>query len=597
MATTPMTPEFIDKYKGIASQAGAKYGIPTEVVLATIWRESDGDENVGTNSLGYTGLMQVGEAAFADVQKYYGKDGILGTNKTVDSLGYSDMNNQTANIWVGTAYLRIRAGMEDGTIHGALTGYSGGMAGYADNVLENANIMTPGCVSATSMPSDGTYKAALAAAAAGKGTTASTLSTANLTTIMNFASFTQSLAFKKIMENSFTRSMQDTLHSYLSSFMAKFYHNLYYVPTLPDNRAILVKPECLFIEPPACNVIYPTLKSDLSFSRDPKGEPTRIVSISNPVANIFGDKGANTLTQLITMAFMDYKKDEVTKKYTTETDVTSLNAMSLAYGETDKKKHPQYNMTLYEKDNGIRILTECKGEDLYLFLLANGNDGKKQKGYMVPDSANKKDIGLVLEVLAKYALLRARYEPRVGSCTMVPNPYIVPGFPMLSVEGSADSSLNIYAYVESVTHSITETAWNTSVGFNSTHIYNEPRPPIFPIAEAEYTNSIDKTYTDMLGANMTKVNKLTGPADCRKAYVESDGTTDAMLRRIWRPLTTMEQHLKEICDGATVVEEPKYTWFKNAEGKTFFNEAVQAKIKAYTSDILDGVAFTELDVR
>lgn len=426
---------------------------------------------------------------------------------------------------------------------------------------------------------------------------AGTIAKADLRTIMNFASFTQSLAFKNIMENSFTRSMQDTLHSYLSSFMEKFYHNLYYVPTLPDNRAILVKPECLFIEPPACNVIYPTLKSDLSFSRDPKGEPTRIVSISNPVANIFGDKGANTLTQLITMAFMDYKKDEVTKKYTTETDVTSLNAMSLAYGETDKKKHPQYNMTLYEKDNGIRILTECKGEDLYLFLLANGNDGKKQKGYMVPDSANKKDIGLVLEVLAKYALLRARYEPRVGSCTTVPNPYIVPGFPMLSVEGSADSSLNIYAYVESVTHSITESAWSTSIGFNSTHIYNEPRPPIFPIAEAEYTNSIDKTYTDMLGANMTKVDATTGPADCRKAYVESDGTTDAMLRRIWRPLTTMEQHLKEICDGATVVEEPKYTWFKNADGKTFFNESVQAKIKAYTSDILDGVAFTELDVR
>ena len=592
-----MTPEFIREFKYTAQQAGAKYGIPTEVVLATIWRESDGLD-VGTNSKGYTGLMQVGKTAFADVQKYYGKDGILGTNTTVGSLTYADMNNQTYNIWVGTAYLRIRAGYEDGTIHGSLTGYSGYMAGYADNVLENANIMTPGCVSATSMPSDGTYKAAVAAAsAAGKSTTANTLSTANLATIMNFASFTQSLAFKNMMETGFTRSMQDTLHSYLSSFMAKFYHNLYYVPTLPDNRAILVKPECLFIEPPACNVIYPTLKSDLSFSRDPKSEPTRIVSISNPVANIFGDKGANNaLTQLITMAFMDYKKDEVTKKYTTETEVTSLNAMSLAYGEADKK-HPQYNMTLYEKDNGIRILTECKGEDLYLFLLANGNDGKKQNGYMVPDSANKKDIGLVLEVLAKYALLRARYEPRVGSCTTIPNPYIVPGFPMLSVEGSADSSLNVYAYVDSVTHSITEGAWSTSVGFRDTHIYNEPRPPIFPIAEAEYTNNIDKTYTDMLGANMTKVNKLTGPADCRKAYVESDGTTDAMLRRIWRPLTTMEQHLKDICDGATVVEEPKYTWFKNASSKKFFNEDVQAKIKAYTSDILEGIAFTELDVR
>lgn len=592
-----MPQDFITRYKYTASQAGAKYGIPTEVVLATIWRESSGDENVGTNDQGYTGLMQIGQDAFADVQKYYGKDCILGTNTTVESLSYSDMNNPTYNIWASTAYLRIRAGMEDGTIYGALDGYSNYMSGYAANVIENANKMTPGCVSATSIPSDGTYKAAVAAGDS-TSTTAKTLSSADLSTIMNFASFTQSLAFKKTLETGFANSMQDTMHNYLANFMSKFYHNMYYVPTLPDNRAIIVKPECLFIEPPACNVIYPTLKSDISFSRDPKSEPTRIVAISHPVANIFGGQGATALTQLITMAFMDEKEiKDADGNVSYEPFVSSLNAMTLAYGKTKNDKHPQYNMTNYEKRNGIRIMTDCRGEDLYLFLLANGNDGKESKGYMIPKAANKEDIGLVLEILAKYSLLRAKYEPRGGTCTMIPNPYIVPGFPMLSVEGASDSSLNVYGYVTSVTHSITDSAWNTSVGFNSAHIYNEPRPPIFPIAEAEYTNTIDKTYTDMLGANMTKVDKTTGPADCRKAYVESDGTTDAMLRRIWRPLTTMEQHLKDICDGATVVQEPKYTWFKNADGKTFFNESVQAKIKAYTNDIFEGIAFTELDVR
>ena len=425
------------------------------------------------------------------------------------------------------------------------------------------------------------------------------LADADITTIMNFASFAQSLAFKSLLENNFTKSMQDTLHNFLANFMGKFYHNLYYVPTLPDNKAILVKPECLFIEAPACNVIYPTIKANISFSRDPKSEPTRIVAISNPVANIFGTQGGNSkLVQLFTMAFMDYVEKTDTEGNTkTITDVGTLNAMSLAYG-LKNEKHPQYNMTNYEKKNGVRIMTECRGEDLYLFLLANGNSGEKgSKGYVIPSKAKKEDIGLVLETLAKYSLLRARYEPRAGSCTMIANPYIVPGFPMLSIEGASDSSLNIYAYVDSVTHSITETAWNTTVNFNDTHIYDEPRPPIFPIAEAEYANDISTTYTNMFGKNMTKVDKDTGADDCRKAYLESDGTTDAMLKRIWRPLTTMEQHLKEICDGATVVEEPKYTWFQNAEGKKFFDEDLQAKLKAYTSDVFDGIAFTTLDVR
>lgn len=414
--------------------------------------------------------------------------------------------------------------------------------------------------------------------------------------IIDFASFVQTKAFESEMTQMFSQSMQDTLHTYLSKFMTKFYHNIYYIPTLPDNLTIVVKPECCFIEPPACNVIYPTLKNSISYARDPKSEPTRIMAISDPISYMFG--GASTsLTQLITMAFLD---EEETKNSdgttTTVPKVVSLNAIKNAFDVKLDLKHPQYNLTTFEKKYGIRILKDARGEDLYLFLASKGKTNGKKPTYVYARS-NMTEICKTLERLAKYSLLRARYEPRRGSCEMYFNPYIVPGFPMLSIEGSATSTLNIYAYVTSVTHNITDNGWGTTISFSDTHLTSEPRPDAFPIAEAEYTETIDTTYKNLLGAAMTKIDKSSGPATCRDAYNNSDKTTLSMLKKVWRPLTTREQHLKDICDGATVVEDKKYTWFKNGSGKSFFDESIQAKIKTYTEKIFDGEAMSTADVR
>lgn len=449
-----------------------------------------------------------------------------------------------------------------------------------------------------STPSTPTYNVTNTGTSTGSitGTSTTTGYHGPISDIIDFASFVQTKAFESEMTQTFSQSMQDTLHTYLSKFMTKFYHNIYYIPTLPDNLTIVVKPECCFIEPPACNVIYPTLKNSISYARDPKSEPTRIMAISDPISYMFG--GASTsLTQLITMAFLD---EEETKNSdgttTTVPKVVSLNAIKNAFDVKLDLKHPQYNLTTFEKKYGIRILKDARGEDLYLFLASKGKTNGKKPTYVYARS-NMTEICKTLERLAKYSLLRARYDPRRGSCEMYFNPYIVPGFPMLSIEGSATSTLNIYAYVTSVTHNITDNGWGTTISFSDTHLTSEPRPDAFPIAEAEYTETIDTTYKNLLGAAMTKIDKSSGPATCRDAYNNSDKTTLSMLKKVWRPLTTREQHLKDICDGATVVEDTKYTWFKNGSGKSFFDESIQAKIKTYTEKIFDGEAMSTADVR
>lgn len=405
--------------------------------------------------------------------------------------------------------------------------------------------------------------------------------------ILKFAQFAQSLAFTKQMTEGFEQGMEYTLHSYLATFMSKFYHNMYYIPTLPDNKVMVVKPETMFIDPPSCNVIYPSMKFSLGFTRNAKQEPTRVLMISDPVTNIFGMSGG-TLTQLVTMAFID--EDSNGQK------VVGLGTM------TDKK-YPMRNMSAYEKKNGVRILRTNQGEDLYLFLVSNNEkkastvDGKKTSATLLTSNVDPAGIGSTLSSLASYALLRNRYETRQGNAQMYFNPYIVPGFPFVSVEGTDSSSMNVFGYVTDVTHQITDRSWSTYVGFTGTHIAREPRPPVFPIIEQEYTSNIDATYKHMLGNAVSRVDGAAGAQACRTAYKNSDQTVGAMLKKVWRPLTTRVQHLETVCDGATMVTENGYTWFKNAEGSTFFDTAAQALLKGYTSNIMQGTAFSEADVR
>lgn len=405
--------------------------------------------------------------------------------------------------------------------------------------------------------------------------------------ILSFARFAESMAFRDLMVKGFEQGMDYTLHTYLATFMQKFYHNMYYVPTLPNNKVILVKPETMFINPPSCNIIYPTLKSSLSFVRNPKQEPTRVIMITDPVTNVF-NVHSGALSQLVTMAFIE--EDEVTSKDGTKTTTQKVVGLK----EMGNKQKPVVNLTKFEKKNGVRILRTNQGEDLYLFLVSNQGkkdvEGKKATVITATDAAG---IAQTLYELSSYALLRNRYESRQGSTQTYFNPYIVPGFPMLSIEGGETSSLNVYAYVTDVTHQITDRAWTTHIGFTGTHIQTEPRPNAFPIIENEYVKTIDTTYKNMLGDAVTTV---TNPSTCREAYNSSDTSVSSMLKKVWRPLTTREQHLSDVCDGATLMEGNGYKWLRNGSAK-FFDENIQNIVKGYTENIMTGTAFNEMDVR
>lgn len=427
----------------------------------------------------------------------------------------------------------------------------------------------------------------------GAGASSSTIESGG---IISFAAFAQSLAFKQQLQQGFQRGGELTLHEFIVQFMTKFYHQLYYIPNLRNNYTIVVKPETLFVNAPSCNLIFPVIKSQISYTRSFKQEPTRLIQISDPVAALQG--AANpTPTQLLCMMFTEREDSGTTRN---GLPMYKQYVMSLGeHSNLTDKVHPMTNLTEYEKANGIRCSTSNKGADLYLFLksdLAASAQGADDEQYVISlasDTSDMSGVGNTLAKLARYELLRQRYVTRTGSIEMYFNPYIVPGFPFVSIE-TTENGLNIYGYVTSVVHSFTDRSWSTTVNFNCAHMDYEQTPEAYPIIESEYASQLPDTYKDMLGDNIVPITNDTVP-ELINTYGNDKVYLSTAYKKIWRETPSLEDYLTNVADGATLVEDNNFWWIQNPSGSTFFNTTLQERIKTYTNDIINNKLAMSVD--
>lgn len=427
----------------------------------------------------------------------------------------------------------------------------------------------------------------------GAGANSSTIESGG---IISFAAFAQSLAFKQQLQQGFQRGGELTLHEFIVQFMTKFYHQLYYIPNLRNNYTIVVKPETLFVNAPSCNLIFPVIKSQISYTRSFKQESTRLIQISDPVAALQG--AANpTPTQLLCMMFTEQEDSGTTRN---GLPMYKQYVMSLGeHSNLTDKVHPMTNLTEYEKANGIRCSTSNKGADLYLFLksdLAASAQGADDEQYVISlasDTSDMSGVGNTLAKLARYELLRQRYVTRTGSIEMYFNPYIVPGFPFVSIE-TTENGLNIYGYVTSVVHSFTDRSWSTTVNFNCAHMDYEQTPEAYPIIESEYASKLPDTYKDMLGDNIVPITNDTVP-ELINTYGNDKVYLSTAYKKIWRETPSLEDYLTNVADGATLVEDNNFWWIQNPSGSTFFNTTLQERIKTYTNDIINNKLAMSVD--
>ena len=225
-------------------------------------------------------------------------------------------------------------------------------------------------------------------------------------------------------------------------------------------------------------------------------------------------------------------------------------------------------------------------------------------------TAAKTGAGETLARLSRYELARARFTSRTGTCQLYFNPYLVPGFPFVSIEPTTENSgLTIFGYITDITHSFTSSGWQTQFSFNCGRTENEATPASFPIVESEYTKDIADTYRDMLGDHIKSVTPDSIDS-ITAAYCTESKTVGQALAHVWREITPIQDHLDEICDGAYIVDVPitkndktyHYWKFKNGEKDRatdpwFFDPTVQAGLEKYVQAIKDGYAFSNDDVR
>ena len=409
--------------------------------------------------------------------------------------------------------------------------------------------------------------------------------------IMAFAKVKESLGFKQMMSSGLTEDGKWSLHDYLTHIMKPFYHQMYYIPNLRNNKCIVVKPETFFVNAPSCNVIYPNMKSSITWSRPFKEEPTRLLQITDPIA-MMANGQVNQMQSLHALVHVEENLLGYSKY-----GMPIYKTMVKSNGEQDltSKVHPMSNLSNFEKRNGIRTSCVAQGADLYLYLTANKGSSDVQLTYQIEDTIETKNtVGNNLARLARYELCRQRYMMRNGSVDMYFNPYIVPGFPMVSIESSNDS-LNIYGYVTNVVHNLTDRSWTTTIGFTAAHTDDEQTPGVFPIIESEYASKIRNTYTNMLGTSVVPVGNEILPEIISQYNQENTYITQSY-RKVWRETPTLASYLAYHADGATVTQEQGFTVLVNNPSTKFFDEALQERLKNYSRDIATGKAFALEDV-
>lgn len=409
--------------------------------------------------------------------------------------------------------------------------------------------------------------------------------------IMAFAKIKATLAFRNMLSSGMTEDGQWSLHDYLTYIMKPFYHQMYYVPNLRNNKCIVVKPETLFVNAPSCNLIYPNMKGSISWSRPFKEEPTRLLQITDPIAMMENGK-VNQVQSLHALVHVEENLLGYSKY-----GMPIYKTMVKSNGEQNltSKVHPMSNLSQFEKRNGIRTACVAQGADLYLYLTANNSANNTQLTYQLDDSVETKNtVGNNLARLARYELCRQRYSMRNGSVDMYFNPYIVPGFPMVNIESSLDA-MNVYGYVTNVVHNLTDRSWTTTVSFTAAHTDDEQTPGVFPIIESEYTSKINATYKNMLGESVIPVSNESLPEMISQYNQENTYITQSY-RKVWRETPTLASYLAYHADGATVKEDQGFTVLENNPSAKFFDEALQERLKNYSRDIASGRAFALEDV-
>jgi len=209
--------------------------------------------------------------------------------------------------------------------------------------------------------------------------------------------------------------------------------------------SIIFKPDVYTIAPPSCNVLFPNMYDNMSFTEGFMAEPTRVsmrpqLPVFNSRVNLTQGLLLQRPTELeVFSALIHDSKRSTSKKRTPDG--------KYADGESQTPTFNDYDWTTNEERvRGI----------VYNFMnlapapstLTLSDPGKKHAA-----GGRKGGIPPYLQNVASYEFYKSKYAARQTAVQGPFNMRVVPGFPILILDDS-DANLNVIAQLMGVTHNI-----------------------------------------------------------------------------------------------------------------------------------------------
>lgn len=312
-----------------------------------------------------------------------------------------------------------------------------------------------------------------------------------------------------------------------------------------------VKPQMFFGLPPTCNVVFPSMDSQLEYNENYVTQPTRLYVEDNNLASLVaGKQVSEEMSKLITNVLArGYPPpiDRIYRERVLGQDAARTGKNLLIYPEeffkgpvTSRVQAPNWFMhyanTVNANGHG------SSAPDAKSVAPANGSSLTDQDVYLL---------------YAQYEYYRQRYGQRTGSVQCSFQPYVVPGFPMVAFD-DFQSRLHTIGYLMRANQTITAMGLNTTLQFSygrtiyeflediANEIDNpalqsrkglataaappEPIPEIRDIVQHEY--KCDQFYQALFHQRLDKdtASKKRKPAVFRArdilAFVKADGKLD-----------------------------------------------------------------------
>lgn len=305
----------------------------------------------------------------------------------------------------------------------------------------------------------------------------------------------------------------DGMHS-VFAVLREVFSQIFYVPLIIPTaylksdeqilQTIMYKPQTLFVLPPVCNVVWPSMYNVFSYSRNFKSIPTRMFARIDPNKIYTTKDQADTGVPEYAVQYVwspkevrdeiDGKAKHITRGNEKEAKKALSKSMAIASGRAKGKPgHERLLDVITDEEEAVGVrLTQPDRNGLFVRYVE----------YLERTTSSKNKNEEKIHKLLDYELTRQRFETSATSINMVFNPYLVPGFPCLIMD-RPESGMHVYGYVVSVMHSIAKGNVGTSAEIGYVRRYDESVANKFFVAEDAWSDE-GEIYNTILGVPSIK---------------------------------------------------------------------------------------------